>query len=50
MLDDFPEKTKGMHWRTYERLCRVHYAAQVRSMIGLMGSVMRLRRRIYRRA
>ena len=50
MLDKFPEKPKGMHWQTYERLCRVHGAAQARSTIGLMGFVMRLRRRIYRRA
>ena len=42
ILDDFPEKPKGMHWRTYERLCRVHGAAQARSMIGLMGFVKRL--------
>jgi hypothetical protein len=45
MLDDFPEKPKGMHWRTYERLCRVHDAAKARSIIGLMGFVKRLRRR-----
>jgi hypothetical protein len=50
MLDHFPEKPKGMHWLTYERLCRVYGAAQARSTIGLMGFVMRLRRRIYRRA
>jgi|RhiMetdeSRZDD1v2_1073273.scaffolds.fasta_scaffold28421_4 hypothetical protein len=42
ILDDFPEKPKGMHWRTYERLCRVHGAAQARSMIGLVGFVKRL--------
>jgi hypothetical protein len=45
MLDDFPEKPKGMHWRTYERLCRIHDAAQARSIIGLSGFVKRLRRR-----
>jgi hypothetical protein len=50
MLDNFPKKPKGMHWRTYERLCRVHNAAQARFIPGLMGFVMRLRRRIYRRA
>jgi hypothetical protein len=36
------EKLKGMHWRTYECLCRIHGAAQARSMIGLMGFVKRL--------
>jgi hypothetical protein len=50
MLDNFPDKPKGMHWRTYERFCRVHNAAQARFIPGLMGFVMRLRRRIYRRA
>jgi len=50
MLNHFPEKPKGMHWRTYERLSCVHDAAQARSIIGMMGFVMRLRRRIYRRA
>jgi hypothetical protein len=45
MLDDFPEKPKGMHWRTYERLCRVHEAAQARLTIGMTGFVKRLRKR-----
>ena len=45
MLDDFPEKPKGMHWRTYERLRRAHDAAQARSIIGLTGFVNRLRKR-----
>jgi hypothetical protein len=46
MLDDFPEKPKGMHWRTYERLCQVHDAAQARSIIGLTDFVKRLRKRV----
>jgi hypothetical protein len=45
MLDDFPEKPKGMHWRTYERLCRVHDTAKARSFIGVMDFVERLRKR-----
>ena len=45
MLEEFPDKPKGMHWRTYERWRRVHDAAQERSIIGLMGFVERLRRR-----
>jgi len=45
MLDDFPEKPKGMHWRTYERLCCVHDAAQARSFIGLTDFAKRLRKR-----
>jgi hypothetical protein len=27
MLDEFPDKPKGMHWQTYNRLCRVLDAA-----------------------
>jgi len=45
MLDDFPKKPKGMHWRTYERWRRVHDAARGRSFIGLMDFVTRLKKR-----
>lgn len=48
MLEAFPDKPKGMHWRTYERWRRVHEAAEERSNIGLMGFVERLGRRISR--
>jgi len=34
--EDFPDKPKGMHWRTYDRLRRVHDAAEERAAIGLM--------------
>ena len=30
MLEEFPDKPKGMHWRTYERWRRVHDAAEER--------------------
>ena len=50
MLEEFPDKPKGMHWRTYERWRRVHDAAEERSTIGLMGFVERLGRRSSRRA
>jgi hypothetical protein len=45
MLDDFPQKPKGMHGRTYERLRRLHDAAQAGSIVGLTGFVERLGRR-----
>jgi hypothetical protein len=48
MLDDFPEKPKGMHWRTYERLCRFHDAARARSFIGLTDFAKRIRKRAIR--
>jgi hypothetical protein len=45
MLDVFPEKPKGMHWRTYERLRRAHDVAKARSIIGLTGFVRRMTKR-----
>jgi hypothetical protein len=35
MLDEFPEKPKGMHWRTYDRLFRMLDEAEERSTIDL---------------
>ena len=48
--EEFPDKPKGMHWRTYDRLCRLHDAAEERSTIGLMHFVGRLGRRTSRHA
>ena len=31
MLEEFPDKPKGMHWRTYYRWCCVYVAAKERS-------------------
>ena len=45
MLGEFPEKPKGMHWKTYDRLRRMHDEAEERSTIGLMSFVNRLSRR-----
>jgi hypothetical protein len=44
MVEGFPDKPKGMHWRTYDRLCRLHDAAEDRSTIGLMHFLERMRR------
>ena len=35
-------KPKGMHWRTYERLCREHDALSDRAMLGVMKHLNRL--------
>jgi hypothetical protein len=48
MLDEFPAKPKGMHWRTYDRLRRCHDAAEERSTFGLIGFLERLGRRTSR--
>jgi hypothetical protein len=45
MLEGFPDKPKGMHWETYDRLRRAHDIAEARSMAGIMQFVDRLQRR-----
>src|SRR5215831_5615350 len=41
MSERFPDKPKGMHWRTYHRLRRRHDLAEERSMMGLMRFIER---------
>ncbi|WP_199026532.1 hypothetical protein [Sedimentitalea arenosa] len=36
---------KGMHWRTYERLCREHDALSDRALVGIMEHLGRLSER-----
>jgi hypothetical protein len=45
MCEPFPNRPKGMHWRTYDRLRCAHDVADARSMMGMMGFVDRLQRR-----
>jgi hypothetical protein len=35
MMKPFPEKPKGMHWRTYERLWWEHHEADIEQLAGL---------------
>ena len=37
--EELPHKPKGMHWRNYDRLCRLRDAAEERATIGLMHFV-----------
>jgi hypothetical protein len=50
MLDKFPVKPKGLHWRTYERWRRLHDVAAKRSTLAMIGFVERERRRSARGA
>jgi hypothetical protein len=45
VLEEFPDKPKGMHWGTYDRLRRAHDLAAAHSM-GLTRLVDRLQRRV----
>ena len=48
ILDDFPEKPRGMHWRTYDRLCERCMGYEVpalEAMQGLLAQLWQLRRR-----
>ena len=42
MLEPFPDKPKGMHWRTYDRLRQTYEVAESRSTAGLMQFLDRL--------
>ena len=50
MVDDFPDRPRGMHEQTFERWRRIHDAAEERSTNGLLRFVERLGRRLSRRA
>ena len=45
MMEEFPNRPKGMHWRTYKLRRDTHDAAAARSMVGLTQFINRLQRR-----
>jgi hypothetical protein len=47
MLEGFPDRPKGMHWKTYDRLRRIHDLAEQKAMMGLTQFADRLRSRVH---
>src|SRR5262249_17717053 len=43
MFEQFPDKPKGMHWKTYDRIRKAYDLAEVRSNAGLMRFIARQR-------
>ena len=46
MLEPFPEKPKGMHWRTYNRLFREHHVAETEQLAGMKEWIDKVQRKI----
>jgi hypothetical protein len=45
-MEPFPEKPKGMHWRTYERLWYEHHEAEMKQLAGMREWLDRLERKV----
>jgi len=46
MMEPFPEKPKGMHWSTYERLWRQHHVAEMEQLAGMREWLDRLEEKV----
>jgi hypothetical protein len=46
MMKPFPEKPKGMHWETYERLWWEHHEADMKQLAGLRKWLDRLEKKV----
>jgi hypothetical protein len=46
MTEPFPEKPKGMHWRTYERLWWEHHETKMEQLVGMKKWLDKLERKL----
>ena len=46
MTEPFPEKPKGMHWRTYERLWWQHHEVEMAQLVGMREWLDKLEKRV----
>ena len=46
MTEPFPEKPKGMHWRTYERLFWEHHEAEMEQLAGMREWLDKLEKKV----
>jgi hypothetical protein len=46
MTKPFPEKPKGMHWRTYERLWWEHHEAEMKQLAGMKEWLDKLEKKV----
>jgi hypothetical protein len=46
MMDSFPERPKGMHWQTYERLWWEHHEAQMEHLAGMREWLDKMKRKV----
>ncbi len=46
MMEPFPEKQKGMHWKTYERLWQEHHEAEMEQFAGMREWLDKLEKKV----
>jgi hypothetical protein len=46
MMEPFPEKPKGMHWKTYARLFWEHHEAEMEQLVGMREWLDRFEKKI----
>ncbi len=46
MMEPFPEKPKGMHWKTYNRLFWEHHEAEMEHLAGMRERLDKLEKRV----